>query len=140
MAALRAGAWVWCEKPPVPTPADFDAVEAEEGAAGGPYAAIVFRHRFGSGSRHVRRPPGAARGLRPRDACRLPWGRRRARTAPARRMVRASATRRPRGEELDRLARGDVSRLAGAVVRAERPSVYGKFGMCGRLDVYPQGS
>jgi len=55
VAALRAGAWVWCEKPPVPTLADFDAVEAEEGADGGPYASIVFQHRFGSGARHVRR-------------------------------------------------------------------------------------
>ncbi|MCX4879251.1 Gfo/Idh/MocA family protein [Streptomyces sp. NBC_00847] len=55
IAALRAGAWAWCEKPPVPTLADYDAVEAEEGADGGPYASIVFQHRFGSGSRHVRR-------------------------------------------------------------------------------------
>jgi predicted dehydrogenase len=55
VAALRAGAWVWCEKPPVPTLADFDAVEAEEGTDGGPYASIVFQHRFGSGARHVRR-------------------------------------------------------------------------------------
>jgi predicted dehydrogenase len=55
VAALRAGAWVWCEKPPVPTLADFDAVEAEEGEDGGPYASIVFQHRFGSGTRHVRR-------------------------------------------------------------------------------------
>lgn len=44
----------------------------------------------------------------------------------------ASAT----GEQLDRLERGDVSHLADAVVRHEQPSVYGKFGMCGRLDVY----
>ncbi|MCI3278786.1 Gfo/Idh/MocA family protein [Streptomyces cylindrosporus] len=55
IAALRAGAWVWCEKPPVPTLADYDAVEAEEGTESGPYASIVFQHRFGSGSRHVRR-------------------------------------------------------------------------------------
>ncbi|MFD8046147.1 Gfo/Idh/MocA family protein [Streptomyces chartreusis] len=55
VAALRAGAWVWCEKPPVPSLADFDAVEAEEGPDGGPYASIVFQHRFGSGTRHVRR-------------------------------------------------------------------------------------
>ncbi|WEH19516.1 cupin [Streptomyces sp. VNUA24] len=40
------------------------------------------------------------------------------------------------GEQLDRLERGDVSHLAAAVVRAEEPSVYGRFGMCGRLDVY----
>ncbi|GAA3551033.1 Gfo/Idh/MocA family oxidoreductase [Streptomyces osmaniensis] len=55
VAALRAGAWVWCEKPPVPSLADFDAVEAEECRDGGPYASIVFQHRFGSGTRHVRR-------------------------------------------------------------------------------------
>ncbi|MFF0028987.1 Gfo/Idh/MocA family protein [Streptomyces avermitilis] len=55
LAALRAGAWVWCEKPPVPTLADFDAIESQEGTDGGPYAAIVFQHRFGSGARHVRR-------------------------------------------------------------------------------------
>ncbi|MFD7438470.1 Gfo/Idh/MocA family protein [Streptomyces sp. NPDC059861] len=55
IAALRAGAWVWCEKPPVPALADFDAVEAAEGPAGGPYASIVFQHRFGSGAAHVRR-------------------------------------------------------------------------------------
>lgn len=39
-------------------------------------------------------------------------------------------------DQLDRLERGDASHLAGAVVRAERPSVRGRFGMCGRLDVY----
>ncbi|KIF78263.1 oxidoreductase [Streptomyces sp. 150FB] len=53
VAALRAGAWVLCEKPPCPSLADFDAIEAAEGA-GGPYAAIVFQHRFGSGAGHVR--------------------------------------------------------------------------------------
>ncbi|MFF4901243.1 Gfo/Idh/MocA family protein [Streptomyces sp. NPDC001068] len=55
VAALRAGAWVWCEKPPVPSLADFDAIEAEEGTDGGPYASIVFQHRFGSAATHVRR-------------------------------------------------------------------------------------
>lgn len=55
IAALRAGAWVWCEKPPCPSLEDFDAIEAAEGPdRGGPYAAIVFQHRFGSGSDHVR--------------------------------------------------------------------------------------
>ncbi|MET7643183.1 Gfo/Idh/MocA family oxidoreductase [Streptomyces sp. NPDC005426] len=55
VAALRAGAWVWCEKPPCPSLEDFDAIEAAEGTGpGGPYAAIVFQHRFGSGSDHVR--------------------------------------------------------------------------------------
>ncbi|MCT9005753.1 cupin domain-containing protein [Streptomyces sp. NPDC054766] len=40
------------------------------------------------------------------------------------------------GDQLDRLERGDASHLAGAVVRAEQPSARGRFGMCGRLDVY----
>lgn len=64
VAALRAGAWVWCEKPPCPSLADFDAIEAAEGGPGGPgapgaqtdggpYASIVFQHRFGSGARHI---------------------------------------------------------------------------------------
>ncbi|MZD08184.1 Gfo/Idh/MocA family oxidoreductase, partial [Streptomyces sp. SID5785] len=56
VAALRAGAWVWCEKPPCPSLADFDAIEAAERPGdAGPYAAIVFQHRFGSGAGHVRR-------------------------------------------------------------------------------------
>lgn len=41
------------------------------------------------------------------------------------------------GEQLDRLEKGDVSHLADAVVRAEQPTAYGRFGMCGRLEVYP---
>ncbi|MFQ3558192.1 cupin domain-containing protein [Streptomyces gramineus] len=43
------------------------------------------------------------------------------------------------GEQLDRLARGDAGHLADAVVRAERPVEQGRFGMCGRLEVYRQG-
>jgi predicted dehydrogenase len=55
VAALTAGAWVWCEKPPCPSLADYDAVEAaEQGDGAGPYASVVFQHRFGSGARHVR--------------------------------------------------------------------------------------
>ena len=50
----------------------------------------------------------------------------------------AQAAAQATGEQLDRLAEGDVSHLAEAVVRAEQPSQQGKFGMCGRLDVYPQ--
>lgn len=48
----------------------------------------------------------------------------------------AAAAAAATGEQLDRLAEGDVSHLADALVRAEQPSAYGKFGMCGRLDVY----
>lgn len=40
------------------------------------------------------------------------------------------------GEQLDRLAAGDLGHLADAEVRAEQPSTRGRFGMCGRLDVY----
>ncbi|WP_406177562.1 cupin domain-containing protein [Streptomyces sp. NBC_00996] len=40
------------------------------------------------------------------------------------------------GDQLDRLERGDTSHLGDAVVRAERPAVHGRFGMCGRLDIY----
>ena len=48
----------------------------------------------------------------------------------------AAAAAAATGEQLDRLEQGDLSHLADAVVRAEQPSEYGKFGMCGRLDVY----
>jgi predicted dehydrogenase len=52
-AGLAAGAWVWCEKPPALSLADYDqAVELEKD--GGPYASFVFQHRFGSAARHLR--------------------------------------------------------------------------------------
>ncbi|MEU1404421.1 cupin domain-containing protein [Streptomyces sp. NPDC005728] len=40
------------------------------------------------------------------------------------------------GDHLDRLERGDGAHLAEARVHARRPSERGRFGMCGRLDVY----
>ncbi|AXK35254.1 cupin domain-containing protein [Streptomyces armeniacus] len=40
------------------------------------------------------------------------------------------------GAQLAALGRGDAGHLAEAEVRAEQPSVRGRFGMCGRLDVY----
>ncbi|GAA1376455.1 cupin domain-containing protein [Streptomyces beijiangensis] len=49
----------------------------------------------------------------------------------------AAAASAATGEQLDRLAEGDASHLAQAEVRAEQPASYGRFGMCGRLDVYP---
>ncbi|MEU0134047.1 Gfo/Idh/MocA family oxidoreductase [Streptomyces sp. NPDC006296] len=79
VAALRAGAWVWCEKPPCPSLEDFDAIEAAEGSPGGPYAAIVFQHRFGSGARHVRGLLDAQAMGRPLVAhCQTTWYRDRA--------------------------------------------------------------
>ncbi|MBV7700261.1 cupin domain-containing protein [Streptomyces sp. TRM70350] len=38
--------------------------------------------------------------------------------------------------QLDALERGESPHLADAVVRSEQPAARGKFGMCGRLDVY----
>ncbi|WP_030908265.1 Gfo/Idh/MocA family protein [Streptosporangium amethystogenes] len=54
LAALRAGAWVWCEKPPGLSLAEYDDMVAAE-REGGPYAAIVFQQRFGSGAERARR-------------------------------------------------------------------------------------
>ncbi|MER5979533.1 cupin domain-containing protein [Streptomyces sp. NPDC001857] len=48
----------------------------------------------------------------------------------------AAAAAAATGDQLDRLADGDVAHLADAAVHAEQPSAYGKFGMCGRLDLY----
>ncbi|MDX3226228.1 cupin [Streptomyces sp. ME19-01-6] len=40
------------------------------------------------------------------------------------------------GVQLDWLERGEFPHLADAVVRSQRPAAFGRFGMCGRLDVY----
>ncbi|MEV5314419.1 cupin [Streptomyces sp. NPDC052610] len=48
----------------------------------------------------------------------------------------AAAAAAATGHQLDRLAEGDASHLAEAAVRAEQPLARGRFGMCGRLDVY----
>ncbi|WP_022872951.1 Gfo/Idh/MocA family protein [Nesterenkonia alba] len=53
IAGLKAGAWVWCEKPPVLTLAEYDQVASYE-QEGGPYASYVFQHRFGSGAKRLR--------------------------------------------------------------------------------------
>ncbi|MBZ6106523.1 Gfo/Idh/MocA family protein [Streptomyces olivaceus] len=75
VAALRAGAHVWCEKPPCPSLADYDAVTEAEGAGeSGPYASIVFQHRFGSGARHARALLGSGALGRPLVAhCQTTW-------------------------------------------------------------------
>ncbi|ARQ71322.1 Gfo/Idh/MocA family protein [Streptomyces marincola] len=53
LAALRAGAWVWCEKPLCLSLAEFDEISAAE-RDGGPYLAVVAQHRYGSGTEHAR--------------------------------------------------------------------------------------
>ncbi|NIK58354.1 Gfo/Idh/MocA family oxidoreductase [Kribbella shirazensis] len=52
-AALDAGAWVWCEKPPALSLAEYDDIALHE-RAGGPYVSYVFQHRFGSAARRLR--------------------------------------------------------------------------------------
>ncbi|MBR8745010.1 Gfo/Idh/MocA family protein [Nocardiopsis sp. MG754419] len=54
IASLDAGAWVWCEKPPALSLAEYDEICAHEGTANGPYASYVFQHRFGSGAERLR--------------------------------------------------------------------------------------
>lgn len=49
LKGLRSGAWVWCEKPPVLSLAEYDEIQAAE-SEGGPYASFVVQHRFGSGA------------------------------------------------------------------------------------------
>ncbi|WP_047870648.1 Gfo/Idh/MocA family protein [Nocardiopsis sp. RV163] len=53
--ALDAGCWVWCEKPPALSLAEYDEVGAHEGSERGPFVSYVFQHRFGSGAERLRR-------------------------------------------------------------------------------------
>jgi predicted dehydrogenase len=55
IASLDAGAWVWCEKPPALSLAEYDDVAGHEGGERGPFASYVFQHRFGSGAERLRR-------------------------------------------------------------------------------------
>ncbi|MFG1641068.1 Gfo/Idh/MocA family protein [Amycolatopsis sp. NPDC049252] len=50
---LVSGAWAWCEKPPCRSLAEYDEIVAAE-REGGPYAAFVFQHRFGSAAGRFR--------------------------------------------------------------------------------------
>ncbi|MBN3929987.1 Gfo/Idh/MocA family oxidoreductase [Streptomyces verrucosisporus] len=56
VAALRAGVWVLCEKPLCLPLAEYDEIAAAEGPEedGGPYATVLFQHRYGSGAVHAR--------------------------------------------------------------------------------------
>lgn len=53
LACLDADAWVFCEKPPCLSLAEYDRVTAAE-RPGGPYVAFVYQQRFGSGARRMR--------------------------------------------------------------------------------------
>ncbi|WP_207782715.1 Gfo/Idh/MocA family protein [Phytoactinopolyspora limicola] len=73
LAVLDAGAWAWCEKPPVLSLAEYDEIVAAE-PDGGPYASVVFQQRFGSGARHTRRLLSSGRIGRPLVAhCQTTW-------------------------------------------------------------------
>ncbi|MFD0416061.1 cupin domain-containing protein [Streptomyces sp. NPDC127108] len=52
----------------------------------------------------------------------------------------AAAAAAATGAQLDALTKGDASHLAEAGVHAEQPVERGRFGMCGRLDVYETGA
>src|SRR4051794_5358875 len=53
VTALKAGAWVLCEKPLTLSLAEYDEIAAAEEASGA-YASVVFQHRYGSGAVHAR--------------------------------------------------------------------------------------
>ncbi|MGW8949446.1 Gfo/Idh/MocA family protein [Streptomyces sp. NPDC055709] len=53
VAALKAGAWVLCEKPLCLSLAEYDEIAAAEQDSGA-YASVVFQHRYGSGAVHAR--------------------------------------------------------------------------------------
>ncbi|HWM06401.1 MAG TPA: Gfo/Idh/MocA family oxidoreductase [Actinophytocola sp.] len=73
VACLSRGASVLCEKPPVLSLAELDAV-ADAAAAGGASFATVFQHRFGSGATTLRGLVGDPRLGRPTAAvCHTLW-------------------------------------------------------------------
>jgi len=45
--SLAAGSWVWCEKPPTLSLAEYDEIQQHE-HPDGPYVSYVFQHRFGA--------------------------------------------------------------------------------------------
>ena len=73
VACLNAGAWVLVEKPPCLSLAEYDRIAAAE-REGGPYASVVFQHRFGSGARYLRQLVDAGTLGRPLVAlCNTTW-------------------------------------------------------------------
>ncbi|MET7571801.1 Gfo/Idh/MocA family oxidoreductase [Streptomyces sp. NPDC005492] len=75
VAALKAGAWVLCEKPLTLSLAEYDEVAAAEEASGA-YASVVFQHRYGSGAVHAQRLLASGELGAPRVAhCQTTWHR-----------------------------------------------------------------
>jgi len=52
-AVLESGAWVWCEKPPCRSLAEYDDMSSAE-LDGGPYVSFVYQQRSGSAVAHFR--------------------------------------------------------------------------------------
>jgi predicted dehydrogenase len=70
---LEAGSWALIEKPPTLSLAEFDRIERAE-RDGGPYASVVFQHRFGSGALRLARQAAAGELGRPLVAqCDTSW-------------------------------------------------------------------
>ncbi|MFE9438605.1 Gfo/Idh/MocA family protein [Streptomyces sp. NPDC006602] len=75
VAALKAGAWVLCEKPLTLSLAEYDEIAAAEEASGA-YASVVFQHRYGSGAVHARELIASGELGPPRVAhCQTTWHR-----------------------------------------------------------------
>ncbi|WIV57572.1 Gfo/Idh/MocA family protein [Amycolatopsis nalaikhensis] len=72
-AVLAAGAWVWCEKPPCRSLAEYDEIAAAE-RDGGPYVSFVYQQRSGSSAAHFRGLLAAGELGRPLVAhCQTTW-------------------------------------------------------------------
>ncbi|MEV0979339.1 Gfo/Idh/MocA family oxidoreductase [Streptomyces sp. NPDC049915] len=72
-AALKAGAWVLCEKPLCLSLAEYDDIAAAEQVSGA-YASVVFQHRYGSGAVHARELIASGELGAPRVAhCQTTW-------------------------------------------------------------------
>ena len=73
IAAMEAGAWVWCEKPLCASLADADRIAAKETETGR-YTACVFQMRFASSTAHLRDLAGSGQLGRPLVAvCNTLW-------------------------------------------------------------------
>lgn len=71
--ALRSGAWVWCEKPPCRSLAEYDELTSAE-RDGGPYVSFVYQQRSGSAAAHFRELLGKGELGRPLVAhCQTTW-------------------------------------------------------------------
>jgi predicted dehydrogenase len=64
IAAMEAGAWVWCEKPLCGSLAEFDAITAAEQRTGR-HTSCVFQMRFASSTAHLRALAASGRLGRP---------------------------------------------------------------------------